>query len=138
MTAYVAPIGGYPVAVMTEPSLTDHYEVDVPEGCHFEVEGTFGRTETADMPVTSWAWTVPQASAGLVAVENETAIPLVGFARQTSHVGVQRHRAPRQERDTDADHRAVGRHGRLRACEPAQFAGVDRECTKIRKGKPEL
>ena len=79
VTAYVAPIGGYPVAVMTEPSLTDHYEVDVPEGCHFEVEGTFGRTETADMPVTSWAWTVPQASAGLVAVENETAIPLVGW-----------------------------------------------------------
>ena len=75
----MAPIGGYPVAVMTEPSLTDHYEVDVPEGCHFEVEGTFGRTETADMPVTSWAWTVPQASAGLVAVENETAIPLVGW-----------------------------------------------------------
>lgn len=79
VTAYVAPIGGYPVAVMTGPSLTDNYVAEVPEGCHFEVEGTFGRTDDTDMPVTSWAWTVPQASTGLVAVEDATAIPLVGW-----------------------------------------------------------
>ena len=58
--AYVAPIGGYPVAVTTGPSLTDHYEVSLPEGCTFSVNGTFGRAAGEDLPVTAWKWTVPE------------------------------------------------------------------------------
>lgn len=42
ITAQVAPIGGYPVTVrLSDPSLTDHYHINLPEGCTFEVTGEF-------------------------------------------------------------------------------------------------
>lgn len=42
ITAQVAPIGGYPVTVrLSDPSLTDHYHINLPEGCTFEVTGKF-------------------------------------------------------------------------------------------------
>ena len=42
ITAYVAPIGGYPVNVsLADPSLTDVYHINLPEGCTFEITGKF-------------------------------------------------------------------------------------------------
>ena len=42
ITAQVAPIGGYPVRVtLADPSLTDNYHINLPEGCTFEITGQF-------------------------------------------------------------------------------------------------
>lgn len=42
ITAQVAPIGGYPVQVtLADPSLTDNYHINLPEGCTFEIKGRF-------------------------------------------------------------------------------------------------
>ena len=42
ITAQVAPIGGYPVQVtLADPSLTDNYHINLPEGCTFEITGRF-------------------------------------------------------------------------------------------------
>lgn len=42
ITAQVAPIGGYPVTVsLSDPSLTDIYHINLPEGCTFAMTGVF-------------------------------------------------------------------------------------------------
>ena len=42
ITAQIAPIGGYPVQVtLADPSLTDNYHINLPEGCTFEITGKF-------------------------------------------------------------------------------------------------
>lgn len=62
ITADVAPIGGYPITVYSDPlSLTDIQKVILPEGCTFRIGGAFVQ-ETVIRKVTNWTWTVPQAS----------------------------------------------------------------------------
>ena len=79
VTAYVAPIGGYPVAVMTGPSLTDNYEVAVPEGCTFSVSGVFGQSGGKDdLPVTAWTWSVPEGQNTVSIQSSLTDLPLWG------------------------------------------------------------
>lgn len=74
VTAYVAPIGGYPVAVTIEPSLTNNYSVTLPEGCTFRIEGTFG----AAKGLCEWMWTVP-TDQNLVRVTDVESNPLEGW-----------------------------------------------------------
>lgn len=62
ITADVAPIGGYPITVYSDPlSLTDIQQVTLPEGCTFRIGGAFVQ-EAVIRKVTNWTWTVPQAS----------------------------------------------------------------------------
>lgn len=62
ITADVAPIGGYPIAVYSDPlNLTDVQRVTLPEGCTFRIGGAFVQ-EAVVRKVTNWTWTVPQAS----------------------------------------------------------------------------
>lgn len=56
ITAQVAPIGGYPVTVsLSDPSLTDIYHINLPEGCTFAMTGvfkpSFGNDITANFTV---------------------------------------------------------------------------------------
>lgn len=54
ITAQVAPIGGYPVTVLlSNPSLTDHYHINLPEGCTFGVTGKFKPSVGNEVPVGS-------------------------------------------------------------------------------------
>lgn len=54
ITAQVAPIGGYPVTVrLSDPSLTDHYHINLPEGCTFGVTGKFKPSVGNEVPVGS-------------------------------------------------------------------------------------
>ena len=48
VTAYIAPIGGYPVQVYTSGDLTQAatYSVTLPEGCSFQVSGTLADNTT--------------------------------------------------------------------------------------------
>lgn len=62
ITADVAPIGGYPITVYSDPlSLTDIQRVTLPEGCTFRIGGAFVQ-DAVIRKVTNWTWTVPQAS----------------------------------------------------------------------------
>lgn len=62
ITADVAPIGGYPITVYSDPlSLTDIQQVTLPEGCTFRIGGAFVQ-DAVIRKVTNWTWTVPQAS----------------------------------------------------------------------------
>lgn len=77
--AHVAPIGGYPVEVnLTDPTLTENYAINLPEGCTFSIEGLFRTQAGGENPVTGWTWTIQDASASLIGLDGETAMPLTG------------------------------------------------------------
>ena len=83
ITAYVAPIGGYPVKVdLTNPSLTDVYAVALPEGCTFSITGQFMTTNNEIIDITDWTWDVAEGSESLIALEENadgsTPIPVTG------------------------------------------------------------
>ena len=57
ITAQIAPIGGYPVTVYTGGgSLTDNYQVTLPEGCSFEITGKLQSSGGAEQAITNWSW----------------------------------------------------------------------------------
>lgn len=70
--AYVAPIGGYPVAVtVTGPTLTQsNYYVKLPEDCHFQVNGWFEDRMGNKDNVTEWTWN--NDSPGVLVMDNAT------------------------------------------------------------------
>ena len=83
ITAYVVPIGGYPVKVdLTNPSLTDVYAVALPEGCTFSITGQFMTTNNETIGITDWTWDVAEGSESLIALEENadgsTPIPVTG------------------------------------------------------------
>lgn len=80
ITAYVAPIGGYPVEVkLTDPTLTDNYAINLPEGCTFSIKGLFQTQAGVENGVTEWTWSVQNASTSLIGLDNDkAAIPLTG------------------------------------------------------------
>lgn len=80
ITAYVAPIGGYPVKVnLTDPTLTENYAINLPEGCTFSIEGLFRTQAGVTNDVKSWTWwLVQEASGSFIGLDSETAIPLTG------------------------------------------------------------
>ncbi len=83
VTAYVSPIGGYPVPITVAPSLTDNYEATVPEGCVFEIDGKFVQADGTEQQATAWTWSLPagQNADGKMVIDgnNMTAIPLRGY-----------------------------------------------------------
>lgn len=80
VTAQVAPIGGYPVAVYLDGSnkLTDTYAIALPEGCTFSVEGYLVGVagEEEQIEITGWSWT--NNSTSLCELESTTVNPIVG------------------------------------------------------------
>lgn len=82
VTAQVAPIGGYPVAVYLDGSnkLTDTYEIALPEGSTFSVEGYLvgvaGDAEENQIRITGWSWT--NNSPSICELESTTKNPIVG------------------------------------------------------------
>lgn len=80
VTAQVAPIGGYPVAVYLDGSnkLTDTYAIALPEGCTFSVEGYLVGVagEEEQIKITGWSWT--NNSTSLCELESTTVNPIVG------------------------------------------------------------
>lgn len=80
VTAQVAPIGGYPVAVYLDGSnkLTDTYEIALPEGCTFSVEGYLVGVggEEEQIEITGWSWT--NNSTSICELESPTGNPIVG------------------------------------------------------------
>lgn len=80
VTAQVAPIGGYPVAVYLDGSnkLTDTYEIALPEGCTFSVEGYLVGVagEEEQIEITGWSWT--NNSTSICELESPTENPIVG------------------------------------------------------------
>lgn len=61
VTAYIAPIGGYPVQVYTSSDLTeaDTYNIMVPEGCSFHVEGSVDGLTTGSCELDYSGTTTP-------------------------------------------------------------------------------
>lgn len=80
VTAQVAPIGGYPVAVYLDGSnkLTDTYAIALPEGCTFSVEGYLVGVagEEEQIEITGWSWT--NNSTSICELESPTENPIVG------------------------------------------------------------
>lgn len=57
ITAQIAPIGGYPVTVYTdEASLTNNYQITLPEGCTFTISGKLQSSGGINQKVESWLW----------------------------------------------------------------------------------
>ena len=57
ITAQIAPIGGYPVTVYTdEASLTNNYQITLPEGCIFTISGKLQSSGSGEQNITSWSW----------------------------------------------------------------------------------
>lgn len=57
ITAQIAPIGGYPVTVYTGgESLTDNYQITLPEGCIFTIAGKLQSSGSGEQEITSWSW----------------------------------------------------------------------------------
>ena len=57
ITAQIAPIGGYPETVYTDgSSLTDNYQITLPEGCTFTISGKLQSSGGAGQEITSWSW----------------------------------------------------------------------------------
>ncbi len=81
VTAYISPIGGYPMPITVAPSVTEIYEATVPEGCVFEINGKFVLADRTEQPATQWGWTLPddQNADGTMVVEAWDAIPLTGY-----------------------------------------------------------
>ena len=82
VTAYVSPIGGYPVPITVPASLTDNYEATVPEGSVFEIGGKFVLADGSESGVAAWTWSLPEgqnADGKMVIDGNMTAIPLTGY-----------------------------------------------------------
>lgn len=61
VTAYIAPIGGYPIQVYTSSDLTeaDTYHITVPEGCSFHVEGSVDGLTTSSCVLDYSGTTTP-------------------------------------------------------------------------------
>lgn len=81
ITAQVAPIGGYPVeVVLGDPSLTENYEITLPEGCTFSIEGAFQPQAGDPINITEWLWSLPEENT-VVGLLDPTgnAIPLEGY-----------------------------------------------------------
>lgn len=59
ITAQIAPIGGYPVTVYTGgESLTDNYQITLPEGCTFTISGKLQSSGGGMQDIASWSWWV--------------------------------------------------------------------------------
>lgn len=55
--AQIAPIGGYPVKVYTdEASLTNNYQITLPEGCTFTISGELQSSGGVVQDITQWSW----------------------------------------------------------------------------------
>lgn len=57
ITAQIAPIGGYPETVYTDgSSLTDNYQITLPEGCTFTISGKLQSSGGAKQNISKWSW----------------------------------------------------------------------------------
>ena len=57
ITTQIAPIGGYPVTVYTGGgSLTDNYQIKLPEGCTFTISGKLQSSGGGEQDITNWSW----------------------------------------------------------------------------------
>lgn len=57
ITAQIAPIGGYPVTVYTdEASLTNNYQITLPEGCTFTISGKLQSSSGVNQDIERWSW----------------------------------------------------------------------------------
>lgn len=77
ITAQVAPIGGYPVnVVLSGPTLTDVYHVNLPEGCIFSISGIF-QPDLGDPISSSLTVTLPEPT-NIVHIETNNGSEVTG------------------------------------------------------------
>lgn len=55
-TAQIAPIGVLPIEVYNQPSLTNEYMLELPEGCTFSITPSIKKNNNP-IPDVSWTWT---------------------------------------------------------------------------------
>lgn len=65
--AQIAPIGVLPIEVYNQPSLTNEYMLELPEGCTFSIKPSITKNGSPLAGTVSWAWTnnSPSLVAGL-------------------------------------------------------------------------
>lgn len=64
--AQIAPIGVLPIEVYNQPSLTNEYMLELPEGCTFSIKPSITKNDAALTGPVTWAWPINTNSTSLV------------------------------------------------------------------------